>query len=140
MGFGKHTTQKNFFQLQRQKIDELHNYLEDRYLHIVCQYNTVFDRDVALAKNKIEIVSEDIDDNKHLIKKVQKLRNEIIESSNEQWPRFQNGLLKNLVKVGKFIDYYNDIRQQHQDRTRDTSKPVFSQHVQAAQKYLSVDV
>lgn len=107
----------------------MHNYLEDRYLHIVCQYNTVFDRDVALAKNKIEVVSEDIDDNKHLINKVQKLRNELIESSNKTGPQFENGLLKNMVKVGKFVDYYNEMREQHQERTRDISKPVFSQHV-----------
>lgn len=52
----------------------LKKYLDERYLHIVCQYNIAYEKDVILNKNKIDKISSKLKSNLTDIKKIQNLR------------------------------------------------------------------
>ena len=59
--FSLNAAKRSFLDEQKRKIEYLKNYLDDRYLHIICQYNIAYEKDLVFNKNKIEKVSQKID-------------------------------------------------------------------------------
>eukprot|EP00347_Sterkiella_histriomuscorum_P005524 403356287 len=153
-------SKRQFLAEQKQKIEQLKKYLDDRYLHIVCQYNLAYEKDLILNKNKIDTVSEKIHENMHHIKKIQKLRDEFITLANdgesqqnhEDIKSFRGGvpigdiqtieskIIKNFVKTGKFLDYYNYIKDKNQQKAQKNVQKVFTTHAIDSVKYLSINV
>ena len=58
---------KEFLGQQRKKIDELHAYLEDRFLDVVCQYNIAQEQDIVDTKNKMDSTTKFIEENKKYV-------------------------------------------------------------------------
>jgi hypothetical protein len=94
---------RNFIGEQQRKINELHNYLDDKLRCIIAEYDKAIASDVSEVKNNLDRIEEKAHENKIFITEIQTMRQ-----------LFSKQVIRNFMdkvsKTANMFNYYNYLK------------------------------
>ena len=94
---------KNFIAEQQKKVNELHNYLDEKLRCIVAEYNKAIEGDLTKVKNNLDRCEEKAQEHKIFISEVQSMRQTF---GKKVIPNF----IDNVSKSANMLNYYNHLK------------------------------
>eukprot|EP00347_Sterkiella_histriomuscorum_P008465 403344995 len=112
------TDQSQFVQEQQNKINQLHNYLEDRLRIATNDYQKAIEPDTFKVKSNLNRLEEQISMNKQFISEVQAIKREFDQGNT----KIQN-IVEKVQVAGNLLNQYNSLRSKQNDDQFETVYP-----------------
>jgi hypothetical protein len=92
-----------FIAEQQKKVNQLHNYLDDKLRCIIAEYDKAIEPDYIDIRNNISRLDEQICENKAFISEIQTIKKGFEQQDIED-------CVGKIIKTGKFLNYFNHIK------------------------------
>jgi hypothetical protein len=120
---------RSFIAEQQRKINELHNYLDEKLRCIVAEYNKAVEPDLTKVKNNIDRCEEKAQEHKTFISEIQGMR-EVFSK------KVIHNLLDNVSKSANMLNYYNHLKTIN---STETHTLVYPNHAEDYQPVFDID-
>lgn len=121
---------KHFISEQQNKINELHNYLDEKLRCIIAEYNKAIEPDVNNVKNTLYRLEEKAQEHKIFVLEIQNL----IETFKK---RVIPNFVDNISKCANMLNYYNHLKTLN---SVDCYSTVYPNHKQDLHPVFNIDV
>ena len=121
---------REFTATQQRKVNELHNYLDEKLRCILAEYSKAVEPDVTKVKNNLDRCEEKAQEHKIFISEIMSLKSTFSK-------RFIPNLIDNVSKSANMLNYYNHLKTLN---STETHTMVYPTHKEDFHPVFEIDV